>query len=228
MRKRRGRRMVRRNALFREMSDDSVADFLCFHYSHFLPFISRGLSSVIQSEDAVVHRQWSLGSFSCSKHQQCRERDDGRPTVTTSTADPSSPPPNPNSTHVPATTPNSVSNSVTNNLPVPPSTTSPCALSSPAPQIHLLWLLVPPSLLSLCELLLGTGSKSPAFCAPASLPLRHYHSQRQQRASAMHLVPATRVCRLGEQLQVEEADFFINSKTNATYVNMNLLCAGPC
>lgn len=190
------------------------------NYSHFLPFLSRGLSSVIQSAAAVVPRQWSLGSFPCPKHQlsKCPERDDGQRTITLtitdspSTPDPISPPPNPNSTNVPATSPSSVSNSViiTNNFPVlhsniPPSTTSPCTLSSPTLQIHLL---VPPSLLSLCELLLGTGSESPAFCAPASCPLRHHHSQRQRRASTMYLVPATRVCGMGEQLQVEETLVF--------------------
>lgn len=51
------------------------------------------------------------------------------------------------------------------------SSASPCAVPSPALQIHLLWLLVPPSFLSSPELLLGAGSESPALCAPPSCPL---------------------------------------------------------
>lgn len=57
------------------------------------------------------------------------------------------------------------------------SAAAPCPVSSSTLQIHLLWLLVPPSLLSSSELLLGTGSESAAFCTPPSRSLRHYHSQ---------------------------------------------------
>lgn len=63
------------------------------------------------------------------------------------------------------------------NTPHSTSTTSPCTVSLPTLQIHLLWLLVPTSLLASSELLLGTGSESPAFCAPPSCAIRYYHSQ---------------------------------------------------
>lgn len=63
------------------------------------------------------------------------------------------------------------------NTPASSSTASLCPLSPATLQIHLLWLFVPASLLSSSELLLGSGSESPAFCAAPSCPLRHYHSQ---------------------------------------------------
>lgn len=76
------------------------------------------------------------------------------------------------------------SNTPPSSVPLPdadasPSTSasSPSPVSSPTLQIHLLWLLVPASLLSSSELLLGAWSESPAFCAPPSCPLRYYHSQ---------------------------------------------------
>lgn len=63
------------------------------------------------------------------------------------------------------------------NTPPSTSTTALHTVSSAALQIYILRLLVPPSLLSSSELLLGTRSESPTLCAPASCSLRHYHCQ---------------------------------------------------
>lgn len=172
----------------------------------FPPSMSRRLPSVIQPAAAVMPRQWSFRSLPCPKHHlsKCPERHHGHHTDPLAITDPTSipalvsifsvsstctTPPSPTSSaelfpgpaNLPAavTTPNSGSKSavVSNNFPTSHSNASPYPFSPPALQIHLLRLLVPASLLSSSELLLGAGSESPAFCAPPPCPLRHYHSQ---------------------------------------------------